>query len=219
MKAKALLATGGVVVLLLLPSGCRPGATGPAEPSRSPGGPSGPPDLTVCLGATWTADVKPAGQESGGAHADFNMKVIAELRNSSSATVEAGRCGYAVLEAPNLDIAPIELPDFGGFTLDRGGTKTVKYDETFKTRVQGRKLFLRDLAVRVACTGPISAAGSRMGRVVVVAEFPRSREEAEGKTGIWPYSESYLRLKAEGRDEWAARLAEKLLEDRGAEGG
>jgi len=220
MKGNVLLLLGAALVLALAATGCRSGAVVPAGPAGGPpSGPSSPPDLTASLGASWTAAMKPVGEQSSGGHADFALKVTAELRNTSSARVQAGRVGYVVLEAPNLSIAPVGLDDLGGFALEAGGTKTLKHDDTFKTRVQGRKLFLSDLAVRAACTAPITVAGSRTGQVVVVGKFPRSRGEGEGTTEIWPYSEAFLQLKAEGRDEWLAKLAGKLLEDRGAERG
>jgi len=220
MKGKTLVVLRGALALVLGASGCRPGAVGPAGLAGGPpSGPSGPPDLAASLGATWTATVHPVGEQSSGGHADFALQVTAELRNTSSSTLEAGRFGYVVLEAPNLSIAPVGLDDLGGFALRAGGAKTLKHEGTFKARVQGRRLFLPDLAVRVACTAPISVAGSRTGRVVVVGRFPRSRGEAEGTTEIWRYSEGFLQLKAAGRDEWAAKLAKKLLEDRSAERG
>ena len=210
------------LVVLALLAGCQP-TQAPGPTAAPPVGPSGeasaPVDLTEALGATWTAHVDPVGETSDGAHADFDLAVKAYLRNTSRAALQAGRQGTVILEAPNLELAPLSVTEFGGFSVAAGGSKPLSHEGRFKARVQGRKLFLRKLEVRLACTAPLAVAGGGAQRVVVVGEFPRSAGSSEPKTAVWPYTESFLRSKADGRDEWAARLATKLLEDKATERG
>ncbi len=226
MTRYALLSTFAVaVVALALLAGCqptpapRPSAAPPVPPVGPPGEASAPADLTEALSATWTARVDPVGETSDGAHADFDLDLKADLRNTSRAALQAGRQGYVILDAPNLELAPLSVTDFGGFAVAAGRPKSLAHQDRFKARVEGRKLFLRKLEVRVACTAPLAVAGGGAQRVVVVGEFPRSAGSGEPKTAVWPYTEGFLRAKADGRDEWAARLARKLLEDRAAERG
>jgi hypothetical protein len=219
MRRPAIATAIGLSLPLLLPAGCRPGTTsGPGGAGPAPGDQPAarPVDLTAALGATWTAKAQPVGEASGGDHADFRLTVTVEVRNTASARVEAGRAGQLVLEAPNLEVTPLELTEFGGFSIDGGGTKTLKYEDTYRARVQGRKLYLRDLRVRAACTAPLSVAGVRGERAVVVGRFDTLPGGGEGKAEVWPLSEGFLRVKAGGRDEWTARLATKLLEEHSA---
>ena len=215
------LVGGGILQLpllfsLLLPvlcavAGCRT-SPAPLAPTPPEGESARPVDLTAALGASWTASATPTGEESSGTHADFDLKVTAQVKNTASASLEAGRAGYVVLEAPNLEIAPLRVEELGGFTLAAGGAKTLDYSHTYSSRAEGRKLWLPKLTVRIACTAPIAVAGGRAEPAVIVGKFPHV-QGVEVKTEVWPLSEGYLRMKAGGKDEWSARLASKLLED------